>query len=105
MFAPAARRPSPSMTPVCRGECPVRSAHGSNTNSRVAHQEGQHGRERGQIDLLIDEMVAAGKSWRDILTAVVALSRFSLHECKFYLRGYDSGRAWCCVFSLAFPRP
>jgi hypothetical protein len=36
IFAPAARRSRPSLTPACHGGCPVRSPHGSDTNFRVA---------------------------------------------------------------------
>jgi hypothetical protein len=60
-------------------------------------------RHRRQIDLMIDEMVAAGKSGQDILTAIVALSRFSLHECKVCLRGYDSGRALMLCLQSSLP--
>jgi hypothetical protein len=76
IFAPAGRRPRPSLTPACRGECPVRSPHGSDTNSRVAHQGGQHGRETSMPDRSHDRRkIAAGKSEQDILPAIVAQYR------------------------------
>jgi hypothetical protein len=66
VFAPAARRPTPSLTQACR-EGSLKAALTGQTRIRVSHAADA---QMTEINCMIDEMIAAEKTEQEIRTAI-----------------------------------